>query len=214
MRILVVASTENEISPFISFIKDKRNIDYIITGIGMVETVYNLTKRLNNTKYDFVLNAGIAGSFSQNNKLGEVVNVTNDMFSEIGTEDGDSFIPLDKMGLYENENPIFNQGQIVNKTTFNNKTLNKLKTVKGITVNTIHGNENSIKKTINTFNPDIETMEGAAFMFVCAKENLPYAQIRSISNYVEKRNKDKWNIPLAIKNLNKTIIDIINEKSY
>ena len=52
-------------------------------------------------------------------------------------------------------------------------------------------------------------MEGAAFLFCCMKENIPCVQIRSISNFVEKRNKDNWNIPLAIENLHKEIIKIL-----
>ena len=38
--------------------------------------------------------------------------------------------------------------------------------VKAITVNTVHGNEDSISKIINRLNPDIETMEGAAIFIV------------------------------------------------
>ena len=53
-------------------------------------------------------------------------------------------------------------------------------------------------------------MEGAAFFYVCLQEKIPFLQIRSISNYVEKRNKSNWNIPLAIDNLNVVLLDIIN----
>jgi futalosine hydrolase len=54
-------------------------------------------------------------------------------------------------------------------------------------------------------------MEGAAFMFVCELENIPYVQIRAVSNYVEKRNREAWNIPLAIVNLNKQVFEIIDQ---
>ena len=42
-------------------------------------------------------------------------------------------------------------------------------------------------------------MEGAAFFAGCRRFN-NYMQIRAVSNRVEKRDKDKWNIPLAIEN--------------
>jgi futalosine hydrolase len=32
--------------------------------------------------------------------------------------------------------------------------------------------------------------------------NVPCIQIRAVSNYVERRNRDNWQIGLAIKNLN------------
>lgn len=37
-------------------------------------------------------------------------------------------------------------------------------------------------------------------------------QIRAISNYVEKRDKSKWNMPLAINNLNEFLIEFV--KTY
>ena len=58
---------------------------------------------------------------------------------------------------------------------------------------------------------DIETMEGAAFFYACLMSGTPCVQIRGISNYIEPRNLSKWNIPLAVKNMNATIIRILNE---
>jgi futalosine hydrolase len=53
-------------------------------------------------------------------------------------------------------------------------------------------------------------MEGAAFLFVCENERIPYVQIRAVSNYVEKRNRDAWNIPLALSNLSLKMIEILD----
>jgi len=36
-------------------------------------------------------------------------------------------------------------------------------------------------------------------------------QIRSVSNYVEKRNKENWNIPLALKNLQSILIELLEK---
>ena len=43
-------------------------------------------------------------------------------------------------------------------------------------------------------------MEGLAFYYVLKLINKPSIEIRSISNYVEKRNKNNWDIPAAIAN--------------
>jgi futalosine hydrolase len=45
-------------------------------------------------------------------------------------------------------------------------------------------------------------MEGAAVFYACEQEGMPCAQIRAISNYVERRNKASWQVDLALKNLN------------
>jgi futalosine hydrolase len=39
--------------------------------------------------------------------------------------------------------------------------------------------------------------------------DVPCIQIRAVSNYVEKRNRDGWNIGLAIKNLNTFAIEFL-----
>ena len=57
---------------------------------------------------------------------------------------------------------------------------------------------------------DIETMEGASVFKVCEEFNIPCLQIRSISNRIEKRNTDQWDLDLAIRNLNFEVEKIIN----
>ena len=48
-------------------------------------------------------------------------------------------------------------------------------------------------------------MEGAAVFKVCKEMKVPCIQIRSISNKVERRNKENWDLDLAISNLNMEI---------
>lgn len=222
MNILIVAATIFEIELLTkSFCyKGERNInikqysynghtiDFVITGIGMVATAFWMGKMLaQNTSYDLVFNFGIAGSFNKSIAIGDVVNITQDRFSELGAEDGEHFLSLKEMNLQSNEFS-FHEEQ-VNESHFNNSVLNNLPKLKGITVNKVHGNESSISEIINRFHPDTESMEGAAFLFACHQEKIPCFQIRAISNYVERRNKDKWNMPLAINNLNEKAFEII-----
>jgi futalosine hydrolase len=79
--------------------------------------------------------------------------------------------------------------------------------VSGITINTTTGSQDVVTAMKARYNPDIESMEGAAFFYTCIKEGIPFVQIRAISNYVEPRDKSKWNIPLAVKNLNIWLAD-------
>ena len=53
-------------------------------------------------------------------------------------------------------------------------------------------------------------MEGAACMMVAEKLDVKFMQIRSVSNYVETRNRDNWNLDLAIKNLHKELYNILS----
>ena len=217
MNILIVSATQFEVKPLLDLMEienavigvnkgvneiKNNTITVLITGIGMVNTAFMMGK-YNKSSYDLVINVGVCGSFDKNLELGELVNVTEDILSELGAENGETFLTYDQLNL---------GGCHIFKNNFisKNKLISQLKEVKGITVNTIHGNDISISKVIELYNPTIESMEGAAFFAACDNNINNYLQIRAISNYVEKRDKSKWQMPLAIKNLNEYLITLLN----
>jgi futalosine hydrolase len=206
MRILIIAATESEIKPFLdSSIQKLKPVDILITGVGMVATTYSLTKTLNEKSYTLLVNIGIAGSFHKNIPLGSIVRVKEDCFCELGAQNNDEFLTLEDLDLGVIRFKENSKG--LNSVS----SLNKLQAVNGITVNRVHGKESSIKKVIKQFSPDVESMEGASIFYIAQQEGIPALQIRSISNIVEKRNRENWDIPLAIKNLNNWLIQFITE---
>jgi futalosine hydrolase len=216
MKILIVSATRFEIEPLLGQMESLRNagssfmcatfktheVDFLITGVGMVATAYYTGKAINDS-YDLAINMGICGSFNKNIDLGTVLNVYEDVFSELGAEDGEAFLSLEELQL---------QGitKITNNSGALHPVIEMLPKVTGITVNTTHGNESSIEKAVQRFHPYVESMEGAAFMFACDQEGIPYIQLRAVSNYVEKRNREAWNIPLAIGQLNYKVSELLN----
>ncbi|WP_295674144.1 futalosine hydrolase [uncultured Mucilaginibacter sp.] len=226
MRILVVVATELEVGSLISdfgfsiselaensdlrLFKIKSEIEHptseiLITGVGMVATAFALGRHLAANKCDLVLNLGIAGSFDRNIAIGELVEISQDTLAELGAEDDGEFLPIEKMGF--GEATFYPTTQLTDLyNLFNNF---NLKNVSAITVNTVHGNEASIKKVSERLNPQLESMEGAAFFYACKQMDVPCIQIRAVSNYVEKRNRDNWNMGLAIKNLNTFAIEFL-----
>lgn len=227
MRILLVVATEEEVGSLKSEVGSKsqgsriksqefesdaqdsglKTFDYevLVTGVGMVATAFALGRHLSANTYDLVVNLGIAGSFDRSIALGDVVEITEDTFAELGAEDDLNFLPIADMGFGEATfYPSKKLADLYN--LFNTFTL---KQTTAITVNTVHGNEASIKKVAERLNPQIESMEGAAFFYACKQFNVPCLQIRAVSNYVEKRNRAGWNIGLAIKNLNTFAVEFL-----
>lgn len=218
MNILIVSATPEEIKPLLDALKDvsrsgsnlyvgsygDHTVDVLLTGVGMTATAYHCGKQLDGN-YDLAINAGICGSFNRNLEPGAVLQIYEDRFAELGAEDGDRFLSLEELNL-PGVSHIHNS-----REHFNNPVIHEIPRVTGITVNTTHGNEKSIAAIYERYHPFVESMEGAAFMFACEQEQIPYIQIRAVSNYVEKRNRENWNIPLAIANLNKKVMEIIQE---
>jgi len=198
MEILLSAATEEEIAPLRDIWFRKHKVEFLVTGVGMVATSFSLSRAFAEKPYQMALNTGLAGAFDRNLKLGEVVRVTEDIISELGAEDGDDFLTLKEMGL-KGTDILLNMDEVLLKE------MNEFKKVRSITVNTVHGNEISIKNIHERLHPHIETMEGAAFFYACGRNNIPAIQLRAISNYVEKRNKANWDVPLALKSLKRAV---------
>jgi len=178
------------------------NCSVLITGAGMVPTAFALARHLPHNVYHLVINLGIAGSFDRNIPLGDVIEITQDTFAELGAEDDKRFISIEKLGFGAS---IFKPTNSIAHFT---KKINLTKAT-AITVNTVHGNEDSIAAIVDRLNPQLESMEGAAFFYACHELKVPYLQIRAVSNYVEKRNRENWQIGLAVKNLNNFALELL-----
>jgi futalosine hydrolase len=228
MRILLVAATPFEIRPFLdklhlagrtgeqlsSYRYKDISIDVLIPGVGMVPTAFHLGRQLSAVQYDLAINAGIAGTFDRSMPLGTVVNVVEDCIPELGAEDGDNFLTVFDLGLTDPDAVPYQGGRLINDTARAEALMapgriSKLPRVKGITSNTVRGSIQSIDRIRHLSTADLESMEGAAFLYGCLSENVPCLQVRAISNRVEERDRSGWKLDLALKNLNRLLFDIL-----
>ncbi len=204
MDILISAASEEEIAPLRDIWFRKHKVEFLVTGIGMVATTFSLTRSFSSRPFQLAINTGLAGAFDRSLRLGEIVRVTEDILSELGAEDGNEFLSLKEIGL-EGTNILLNMDEIQVKE------IEEFRKVRSITVNTVHGNEASIQKANERFHPHIETMEGAAFFYVCGQFGIPSIQLRAISNYVERRNKMNWDLPLALKSMKQAVAMLLEK---
>jgi len=206
MQILLIAATAKEIEPFRTVNPD---FDILITGVGVPATTYHLQKRLLQVGYDLVIQAGIAGTFNKDIELGQTVLVKQDCFGDLGIEEKENFSSLFENGFADSNEFPFENGWLINT----NEVLNQssLLPVKAVTVNKVSDSILQKQQLIKQFNADIESMEGAALHYVCLQENIPFIQIRSISNYVGERDKTSWKMQEAIENLHIELQNLINE---
>lgn len=213
MKILVTAATTLEIQPFLQYLDQhipalkaaNCQIDVLIAGIGMMHTAFSLGRHLLVNKPDIAIQAGIGGAFQHNWELGQVVLVKREFLADLGAEDNDQFKDLFDIGLWQPSQAPFIGNSLVN-TFAGLPEVPPLPTATGVTVNLVSGSEPTIQKLVSKYAPDVESMEGAAFHYACLLEEIPFLQLRSISNYVEIRDKSKWKIPLAVKTLNEELI--------
>jgi futalosine hydrolase len=203
MSILIVAATKMEIQPFIDLYPDAQ---CLITGVGAAATVFQLMSRIENNKYDFILQAGLAGTFNNALNLGESVIVESDCFADLAVWENKKIISVNDLGLSNPDEDPFENGWLVNRNLSFYSTSNKK--VKAITVNLLTDDLNYVNAMKDKYNADIESMEGAALHYVCLQKNIRFLQIRGVSNKVGERDKSKWNFKEAIKSSNQLLEEI------
>lgn len=222
MKILIVSATTFEIAPFLKYLEKKADkatfsdfqlnghtIYPFVTGVGALNTAFGLARHKGLEEIDVAINVGVAGSFDPSLPNGEVIEVITDRFADLGVEESDgSFTDVYDLGLVQNDQFPFKKGWIRNTK---NKYKSGLPTVIGLTVNKVHGEASSILKIKAKYDADVETMEGAGFLYACKMADVNCNQIRAISNQVEPRNKDNWEIEKAIDNLNETLIKFVTQ---
>jgi len=221
MDLLLIAATPHEIAPTLAFLqqtftaqppgtyqRDTLTVRPLLSGVGMVATAWHLGQHFAQHRPGLVINAGIAGALDRTLSLGDVLQVITERFGDLGVEEADGRLTdLFELGLLEPNAAPYSNGLLYNTDGAANKFL---PTAHGLTVNKVHGSAASIAAMRAKY-PDaqVETMEGAAFFYACQLAAIPYLEIRSISNYVEPRNRAAWDLPLAIGNLNAVLRSLL-----
>ena len=129
----------------------------------------------------------------------------------MGAEADDGFFTLHDLKLLARDDFPFRDGRLINAEPPAIAALQQLPHVHGITVNTVHGRDSSIAAVRQRCDPQVETMEGAAFMYACLIRGAPFAEIRAVSNVVEKRNRAAGKRDEAIGTLNAAALRIIDQ---
>lgn len=216
MVCLLAAATAAEISPFLSYYKNTSNelaaglqVDVLITGVGLVASMYSILKQIHTRKPAIIIQAGIAGCFDKAIPLGSVLAIKQEAVGDQFVLEQGKMKSLFDLGFISKDQFPFSKGWLVNNSEVLKKL--KLKKVTGITVNEITTSPQKISLYQNNFNPVTESLEGAALHYICLMEKTPFLQIRAISNYIGERNKKKWDLANSIDNLNKELIRLLKK---
>jgi futalosine hydrolase len=181
-------------------------ITLLLGGVGMINTAWYLGQYLARHQPDWAINFGIAGSFEPRGRLGEVVEIREDVFGELGAASPEGPLDLEEMGF-----PLFEKDgwKYYNRLVNPHEPLNRWREVRGLTVNQVHGTQPEIEATRARWQPQVESMEGAAFFYAMLQAGIPFHALRGISNYVEPRNRSAWQIAPAVEAVNQSVWELI-----
>lgn len=217
MYILLVAATKKEIEPTIQWLQQQQyqvqdhEVDVLITGIGGIHTTYLLSYNIHLDRPDYIVQAGIAGSFTSDFPPGSLLFIDEEVHGDLGVEENEQFKDVFELQLQEiNTGPY--TGRFLVNPYCNEWQEFDLPFDRGITVNEVTTQPKRVQQIQQKYDPVVETMEGAAFHYTALMEKIPFMQLRAISNYVGERNKANWQIKEAIGGLNEQLIKILKSE--
>lgn len=196
---LVASSTELEINPLrreVSAAPGK--FDFLVTGVGPVESAISLTRFLEREQADGVILFGVGGAYTE-----KEVDVLDICLAE-EERFGDSGIAMDDDIHYFSDEMLTGKQDFDLRNSLSDQVESKLMALgmpfkKGPFV-TVHACSGTLKRgnvLRDKFNAICENMEGAAMARVCELYGVPMLELRCISNMVEDRDTSKWKIKEA-----------------
>jgi futalosine hydrolase len=217
MRVIITAATVGEWMP--GFLKintlytgesQRLKVRFHQSGVGMLASAVSLTRLVTEEKPDLVIQIGIAGTFDTKMPLAKVVLVKEEILGDMGVEEDGKWKDLFDLKLEKSSYHPFEKRKLPNQwlTSYN---LLKLPELSSISVNEISTSPKRIELLSKKYSPDLESMEGAALHYVCREANIPFIQMRAISNYIGERNKANWKMKEALEALNDTLIKYLDK---
>jgi futalosine hydrolase len=173
----------------------------LVTGIGPATAAGTLARHLARGRFRRVVGVGIAGAYPLSGlELGQVVQVVLDGFVDLGAETEVGFKPLWELGIHEVR-------EALSFPASEWSLISDLPRVSGGTCSVCTGTLETAVRRAQT-GAQIESMEGAAWAQVAQNADLPFDQIRAISNVAGPRDREAWKIPEAIEQLRITLAQI------
>jgi futalosine hydrolase len=211
MHILLAAATSLEIQPASDFLETggPHRVSSLITGVGSLPAGYSLMRQIDRDRPDLIIQAGIAGTFNRT-PPGAVLAIRDETLADLGVWEDRQFKSLFDLRLADPDQPPFTASRLVNPYR-SLLTVTGLEQVSAITVNEISTDPNRIAWYRHNTPAVVESLEGGALHYTCLQEQIPFLQIRSVSNDIGIRDKSRWDIPLAIRQLNDRLIALLQQ---
>ena len=239
--IIVSAAVEEELSKLIDKIESRvfssvggrrvangyikgKPVRAIITGPGSVNTVQSLSAAIETARPSLIIQTGCAGAFRKSGlNIGDIGIATEEIDIQLGIESENGRLPLNELPfstIKSNEIDLKNRYpldiELVNQAletlteVFEGKNIGVMRGP-FVTVSTITATDRRAKDIYKHYSPCMEGMEGAGAAHLAIHYDIPFLEIRSASNFVGKRDRNSWNLPLAFERGAMAVLNLIRD---
>jgi futalosine hydrolase len=202
VEVLLLAATELEATLLAS-----SRFPLVVAGIGAVNTAHALTGYFaTHQKPSLVIQTGIAGAYVPAGiPVGAVVLADTEIYGDLGVLMVDGWQPMEAVGIplvaaRDGRPARFNyfpldETLVARASGIGGSLITR--TGPFLTLSIVTGVRALGDELHDRFGALCESMEGAAAAHVCALHDIPFLEVRGISNLVEDRDRSKWRIKEA-----------------
>jgi futalosine hydrolase len=173
--------------------------EILVGGVGPAAVAAATSRALAHGRFELVLSVGIGGGFPPLT-AGDVAVASAIVFADLGAETAAGFVPMSELGFGAERYDVAPRLSL----ELADRTGGHLGSV--LTVATVTGTAASADRLVRRF-PDAvaEAMEGAGVAAAAVAHGVAFGEIRAISNLVGPRDRDAWQIPLALETLARAV---------
>jgi len=200
-----------------------RQILLCIGGMGKVNAAHATTLLLSQFSPHALVIFGIGGAYpSSGAQVGDIAIAKKEIAGDEGVMTPDGFRDAEYIGI-----PLIRTAHSTMYTTypasepFLRRSLQALVSYQGlgsakvhlgtfVTLSTCTGTSALARTLEERYHGLCENMEGAAAVQVAELHNTPWFEVRGISNIVEDRNLDIWDIPAAADSVQKVVMHVLD----
>ncbi|GAK01725.1 futalosine hydrolase [Geomicrobium sp. JCM 19055] len=202
-RILIMTAVEAEREAVKAGLRENVNVTVELAGVGPAQAAARTAIQLAKQNYDLVINAGIAGGFREKVQLEDIVVSTIIQAADLGADTGEQFIPVEELGFGSSSI------ECLRNEVDRFRELENVFTGRIITKSTVTGTDEEAKRLQIRYEDAVaEGMEGFGVATAAEEFGVPVLEVRAISNYIGKRERDKWKIKEALASL-KQVMEVV-----
>lgn len=195
--LLLVAATTMELAAVQERLAGVAGVDFLLGGVGILETAVHLAARLQDGDVTQIINFGVCGAYLTSNfPLLHLCLAQEECVTDLGIDSGDGWqdlsadlpitrsLPADPGIIQQCQDWLSSQGHDFSCCAF-------------ATVNGVSGTAQRGNLLAQRHNVGCENMEGAAVARLANHYAIPWLELRTVSNQVTDRDLTGWRLTEA-----------------
>jgi len=185
----------------------REDVRLVVTGVGKANAAGAVAHALAHESTIAVWNLGVAGTLDADKLgIGQAVLGSSSVFADEGVSTPAGFTPMSGLGFpicAGVDDPVTSRGESLPITATVLDSITTCAHANGIiaTVSTGSGTDARTADVRQRTGAIAEAMEGAAIALTCARLDVPFLELRAISNTTGNRDAQTWNLHAALETL-------------